>query len=284
MLGNFVNRAGADPQVLRRFHLPSAKPTERGRPRRAGRLRPLHKSLTSSDATARDALLPALRVGNKYMTEQEPWKAYKTDPERTAVIPIRIRRRQLCGLWSRSSEDRGQVARRIQHRTPAGDAASDMVQAGTTLCELPILFEKVEAEVVDAQLAKLESARAEATGGRAECEPQKEIMTFEDFQKLDLRVGEVIACERVPKADRLLNDHPHRLDERTVLSGIAEHFTPEEVGRRALAGQLGSAQNPWHRKPAWSMAETADGSLRFRRSKKARRPATSSDKLPALPI
>ena len=142
-----------------------------------------------------------------------------------------------------------------------------MVQAGTTLGELPILFEKVEAEVVDAQVAKLESARAEATGGRAECEPQKEIMTFEDFQKLDLRVGEVVACERVPKADRLLNLTIRTgLDERTVLSGIAEHFEPEDVvGRRVtlLVNLAPRKIRGIESQGMVLMAETADGSLRF---------------------
>ena len=142
-----------------------------------------------------------------------------------------------------------------------------MIKAGSTLGALSILFEKIEDEVVEAQVAKLESARSASTVGQAKSEPQKEIMTFEDFQKLDLRVGEVVACERVPKADRLLNLTIRTgLDERTVLSGIAEHFTPEEVvGRRVtlLVNLAPRKIRGIESQGMVLMAETADGSLRF---------------------
>jgi len=132
---------------------------------------------------------------------------------------------------------------------------------------LPILFEKVEEATVEAQVAKLESARAAAIGGRTDCEPMKETMTFEDFQKLDLRVGEVVACERVPKADKLLQLTIRTgLDERTVLSGIAEHFAPEDVvGRRVtlLANLAPRKIRGIESQGMVLMAETADGSLRF---------------------
>ena len=222
----------------------------------------------------RDALQAAMgiaRLGNKYMTEQEPWKAFKTDPERTAVIlNTCIQVAANCAVLMEPFLPK--TAAKLQGAfgitQPAWtDAAHDMIQAGTTLGELPILFEKVEAEVVDAQVAKLESARAEAPGGRAECEPQKDIMTFEDFQKLDLRVGEVVACERVPKADRLLNLTIRTgLDERTVLSGIAEHFEPEDVvGRRVtlLVNLAPRKIRGIESQGMVLMAETADGSLRF---------------------
>ena len=222
----------------------------------------------------RDALQAAMgiaRLGNKYMTEQEPWKAFKTDPERTAVIlnaciQVAANCAVLLEPFLPKTAAKLQGVFGISQPTWA-DAASGMVQAGTTLGELPILFEKVEAEVVDAQVAKLESARKEATGGQAESEPQKEIMTFEDFQKIDLRVGEVVACERVPKADRLLNLTIRTgLDERTVLSGIAEHFTPEEVvGRRVtlLVNLAPRKIRGIESQGMVLMAETADGSLRF---------------------
>ena len=92
-------------------------------------------------------------------------------------------------------------------------------------------------------------------------------MTFEDFQKLDLRVGEVVACERVPKADRLLNLTIRTgLDERTVLSGIAEHFEPKDVvGRRVtlLVNLAPRKIRGIESQGMVLMAETADGSLRF---------------------
>ena len=222
----------------------------------------------------RDALQAAMsiaRLGNKYMTEQEPWKAYKTDPARTAVIlNTCIQVTANCAVLMEPFLPK--TARKLQGALGLSDAAwadadPAMIAAGSTLSELPILFEKVDPEVVEAQVAKLETARAEATGGRATCEPQKDIMTFEDFQKLDLRVGEVIACERVPKADRLLNLTIRTgLDERTVLSGIAEHFTPEEVvGRRVtlLVNLAPRKIRGIESQGMVLMAETTDGSLRF---------------------
>lgn len=222
----------------------------------------------------RDALQAAMgiaRLGNKYMTEQEPWKAYKTDPARTAVIlNTCIQVAANCAVLMEPFLPK--TAGKLQGslgltKAKWSDAQPDMIAAGCVLGELPILFEKVESEVVEAQVGKLETARAEATGGRATCEPQKEIMTFEDFQKLDLRVGEVVACERVPKADRLLKLTIRTgLDERTVLSGIAEHFAPEEVvGRRVtlLVNLAPRKIRGIESQGMVLMAETADGSLRF---------------------
>ncbi|HBP45647.1 MAG TPA: methionine--tRNA ligase [Flavobacteriales bacterium] len=222
----------------------------------------------------RDALQAAMgiaRLGNKYMTEQEPWKAYKANPTRAAVIlntciQVAANCAVLLEPFLPKSAAKLQSAFGIENPTWA-DAAPDMIQVGSILSELPILFEKVEAEVVDAQVSKLESARAAANFARPEFKPQKDTMTFEDFQKLDLRVGEVIACERVPKADRLLNlTIRSGLDERTVLSGIAEHFAPEDVvGRRVtlLANLAPRKIRGIESQGMILMAETADGSLRF---------------------
>ena len=222
----------------------------------------------------RDALQAAMgiaRLGNKYMTEQEPWKVFKTDSRRTAVIlNTCIQVTANCAVLMEPFLPK--TATKLQGafgiiQPKWSDAASDMIKAGSTLGALSILFEKIEDEVVEAQVAKLESARSASTVGQAKSEPQKEIMTFEDFQKLDLRVGEVVACERVPKADRLLNLTIRTgLDERTVLSGIAEHFTPEEVvGRRVtlLVNLAPRKIRGIESQGMVLMAETADGSLRF---------------------
>jgi len=222
----------------------------------------------------RDALQEAMgiaRLGNKYMTEQEPWKVFKTDAQRTAVIMNTCA--QVAANCAVLLEPfLPQTAKKLQGAFGIGQSAwssarPDMMSAGQSLGDLPILFEKVEEATVEAQVAKLESARAAAIGGRTDCEPMKETMTFEDFQKLDLRVGEVVACERVPKADKLLQLTIRTgLDERTVLSGIAEHFAPEDVvGRRVtlLANLAPRKIRGIESQGMVLMAETADGSLRF---------------------
>ena len=219
----------------------------------------------------REALHEAMgvaRLGNKYMTEQEPWKVQKTNPERTAVILHHCI--QVAGICSVVLEPFiPRTAKKIQgafgvENATWSSAAADMIPAGRTLNPLPILFEKVEESVVQAQLEKLQASRAET---ETSVQPIKEEMTFDDFQKLDLRVGEVIACERVPKANKLLNLTIRTgLDERTVLSGIAEHFEPDQVvGRRVtvLVNLAPRTMRGIESQGMVLMAETADGGLRF---------------------
>ena len=219
----------------------------------------------------REALHEAMgvaRLGNKYMTEQEPWKVQKTNPERTAVILHHCI--QVAGICSVVLEPFiPRTAKKIQgafgvENATWSSAAADMIPEGRTLNPLPILFEKVEESVVQAQLEKLQASRAET---ETSVQPIKEEMTFDDFQKLDLRVGEVIACERVPKANKLLNLTIRTgLDERTVLSGIAEHFEPEQVvGRRVtvLVNLAPRTMRGIESQGMVLMAETADGGLRF---------------------
>lgn len=219
----------------------------------------------------REALHEAMgvaRLGNKYMTEQEPWKVQKTNPERTAVILHHCI--QVAGICSVVLEPFiPRTAKKIQgafgvENATWSSATADMIPAGRTLNPLPILFEKVEESVVQAQLEKLQASRAET---ETSIQPIKEEMTFDDFQKLDLRVGEVIACERVPKANKLLNLTIRTgLDERTVLSGIAEHFEPNQVvGRRVtvLVNLAPRTMRGIESQGMVLMAETADGGLRF---------------------
>ncbi|MDA0303954.1 MAG: methionine--tRNA ligase [Bacteroidetes bacterium] len=219
----------------------------------------------------REALHEAMgvaRLGNKYMTEQEPWKVQKTNPERTAVILHHCI--QVAGICSVVLEPFiPRTAKKLQgafgvNNAVWASASADMIPAGRELNGLPILFEKVEESVVQAQLEKLQASRAKTA---FTVQPIKEDMTFDDFQKLDLRVGEVIACERVPKANKLLNLTIRTgLDERTVLSGIAEHFEPEQVvGRRVtvLVNLAPRTMRGIESQGMVLMAETADGGLRF---------------------
>jgi methionyl-tRNA synthetase len=221
----------------------------------------------------RDALQAAMgiaRLGNKYMTEQEPWKLKKTDEERTAVIlNTCIQVAANCSVMLEPfipiTAQKMPVAFGM-NQAHWENASGSMIQPGAKLGELPILFEKVEESTVEAQVEKLKSAKAGEPTAAAR-EPLKPMMTFEDFQKLDLRVGEVIACERVPKADKLLQLTIRTgLDERTVLSGIAEHFKPEEVvGRRVtlLANLAPRKIRGVESQGMVLMAESEDGSLRF---------------------
>ena len=277
VLGNFINRV----IVLTRKYYDSAVP-EIDRTKWTTDEDAIVQALESAPGEVaelirrnrfRDALQAAMgvaRLGNKYMTEQEPWKIKKTDEARTAVIlntciQVAANCSVLLEPFIPQTAQKMQAAFGISN-AQWEQASGTMMQPGERLGDLPILFEKVEQSTVDAQVEKLKSAQASAAPAST-CEPLKPMMTFDDFQKMDLRVGEVIACERVPKADKLLQLTIRTgLDERTVLSGIAEHFEPEDVvGRRVtlLANLAPRKIRGVESQGMVLMAESADGSLRF---------------------
>jgi methionyl-tRNA synthetase len=275
VLGNFINRVVVLTQKYYQGQVPvalvSAGETADNAIIEALQMAPERIGALIQRNRFREALHEAMgvaRLGNKYMTEQEPWKVQKTNPERTAVILHHCI--QVAGICSVVLEPFiPRTAKKIQgafgvENATWSTAAADMIPAGRTLNPLPILFEKVEESVVQAQLEKLQASRAKT---EPTVQPIKEEMTFDDFQKLDLRVGEVIACERVPKANKLLNLTIRTgLDERTVLSGIAEHFEPEQVvGRRVtvLVNLAPRTMRGIESQGMVLMAETADGGLRF---------------------
>jgi methionyl-tRNA synthetase len=277
VLGNFINRV----IVLTRKYYESAVP-EIDRTKWTADEDAIIQALESAPGEVaelirrnrfRDALQAAMgvaRLGNKYMTEQEPWKIKKTDEARTAVIlntciQVAANCSVLLEPFIPQTAQKMQAAFGISN-AQWEQAGGTMMHQGERLGDLPILFEKVAESTVDAQVEKLKSAQASAAPAST-CEPLKPMMTFDDFQKMDLRVGEVIACERVPKADKLLQlTIKTGLDERTVLSGIAEHFKPEEVvGRRVtlLANLAPRKIRGVESQGMVLMAESADGSLRF---------------------
>jgi methionyl-tRNA synthetase len=227
----------------------------------------------------RDALQEAMgliRHGNKYLTELEPWKQIKTDQNRALyTLYWSIQVAGAAGVLLAPFLPR--TAKRIAEAFSVdqkhwGDCGSPIVAAGMQLSSLPILFQKVEEETVIALKARLghrpESPENPSTPTEPPViSPAKPPIAFEDFSKLDLRVGEVIACERVPKADKLLRLTIRTgLDERTVLSGIAEHFQPEEVlGRKVtlLANLAPRTIRGIESQGMVLLASTASGGLRF---------------------
>ena len=176
------------------------------------------------------------RIGNRYITETEPWKVWKTDPERvktilhvclqlTANLSIAFepflpfssaRLREMLGLDTFRWEQLGTM---------------DILKAGHQLGEPALLFEKIEDSVIEAQLNKLEETKRQNEAAEYKPEPVKENIPFEDFEKLDIRVGLVTACEKVKKSKKLLKFH---IDDgtpegRTILSGIAQYYDDPQV-------------------------------------------------------
>ena len=230
----------------------------------------------------RDALNEAMnvaRLGNKYLQEQEPWKVYKQDPAQAgAALYVAT---QIMGIASivfepflptTVSKLRGMLN---QNGVPNWEKSNQeiVVPAGTQLGESALLFSKIEDEQVEAQRQKLqasaaanEAAKAPSTTEKTHM-PQKDDISFDQFMSMDLRVGTILEAERVPKADRLLKFLVDTgLDQRTIVSGIAEHFSPEEmVGKKVtvLMNLPPRKIRGVESQGMLLMAEDGDGSLRL---------------------
>ena len=195
----------------------------------------------------RDALAYALnmaRVGNKYLTDTEPWKVAKTDMDRTASILYTSL--QICADLSIvfapflpfTAVKLNRILNVEQLPWDRLDG-SELLPAGHVLGAPELLFDKIEDDAIERQMAKLEASK-EANAKRAEEEkdkhplPGKPECTFEDFEKMDIRTATVLAAEKVPNTEKLLKlTIDTGLDQRTIVSGIALHYTPEEmVGKR----------------------------------------------------
>lgn len=186
----------------------------------------------------RDAQKEAMnlaRIGNKYLADSEPWKIVKTDPERVkTILHIAL---QLVGnlaiafepfLPFSSQKLRGMLGMGKVEWDRLGSL--DLLPAGHRLAEPELLFEKIEDSLVEAQVQKLLDTKKANEAASYKAQPVRPDIAFEDFEKLDIRVGTVTACERVPKADKLLKfEIADGLENRTIVSGIAKHYAPEDL-------------------------------------------------------
>ena len=182
------------------------------------------------------------RIGNRYITECEPWKVWKTDPKRVETI-LNISLQLVANLSIAfepflpfsSKELRNLINLAEYDWTQLG--STDILAAGHQLNEPHLLFEKIEDETIDAQLQKLEDTKKANEAANYKAEPIKKDVDFEDFEKMDIRVGHIVHCEKVKKSKKLLK---FTIDdgtgtERTILSGIAAFYEPEQlIGKDVL--------------------------------------------------
>ena len=186
----------------------------------------------------REALKEAMnlaRLGNKYLADTEPWKLAKTDMERVATIlniSLQITANLAIAFAPFLPMSSEKLCKMLAIDLPAWTdlGRSDLIKAGHTLGEASLLFEKIEDDVIEAQIQKLQATKEANEAAEDHAAPIAENIDFEDFLKLDIRVGTVTECTKVPKADKLLQ---FRIDDglggRTIVSGIAEHYAPEEL-------------------------------------------------------
>ena len=180
------------------------------------------------------------RAGNKYLAEQEPWKKIKTDPERAAVI-LALAARMAAFIGQAAEAFLPFTAARIRNAFGMELMSWEELKKidparwlqGVSAKNPGLLFDKIEDEKMDEQRARLTQSEAEQSTAPA-VDPQKETVDFDSFQKMDIRVAQILSAERVPKTDKLLKfEVDTGLDRRTVVSGIAEFFDPKDlVGKR----------------------------------------------------
>lgn len=240
ILGNFVNRAmvltfkyfdGIVPQPGELADVDSAAIAE---------IRQSVEALTAALDTFhfREALKEAMniaRIGNRYLQETEPWKVAKTDPERVkTILNVAI---QICANIAIAFEPFLPFMSEKHLRMLNGDKISwdmlgcfDLVPAGAQLQQPELLFEKIEDDVIQAQLDRLAAIKEQNKLKAWQPEPQAAPVDFDTFLKLDIRVGKVLDCQAVPKADKLLR---FLIDDgmgtRTIVSGIAKYYKPEDL-------------------------------------------------------
>ncbi|WP_224485110.1 methionine--tRNA ligase [Robertkochia aurantiaca] len=188
---------------------------------------------------ASQQLMNLARLGNKYLADEEPWKQIKTDPERVqSIMYVAIQITAALAVVSEpllpfTSAKLKAMLSPEKEFTPDWKAVTEaeaLIPSGTVLGKAELLFSKIEDKDVSEQLEKLENTKKMNEAANKTAEPQKETSTFDDFTKMDLRVGTIIEAEKMPKADKLLVLKVDTgIDTRTVVSGIAKSFKPEDI-------------------------------------------------------
>ena len=186
----------------------------------------------------RDAQKEAMnlaRIGNKYIADSEPWKVVKTDPERVkTVIYISLQLTANLAIafepFLPFSSEKLRKMLNMESFEWNRLGRTDLLQAGHRLAKPELLFEKIEDDVIEAQVQKLLDTKKANEEANYKAKPIRENIAFEDFQKLDIRVGTVLECTKVPKADKLLCFKiADGLENRTIVSGISKFYKPEEL-------------------------------------------------------
>ena len=277
VLGNFVNRALVLTQKYYAGVVPACGELTEYDQQTIAELSTIKESLEHNieNYRFREALKDAMnfaRIGNKYLADSEPWKLVKTDAERVKTIlniALQITANIATAIEPFMPFSAAKILGMLAVDKFGWDTlgSMDLIAAGHTIGTPTLLFEKIEDNVIQRQLDKLEATKAANAAAEVKAEPQKEACTFDDFQKMDIRVSTILAAEKVAKTKKLLKlTVDTGIDQRTIVSGIAEHFSPEElIGQQVLV--LVNLQ-PRELKGILSqgmilMAEDATGALRL---------------------
>ncbi|MAP55802.1 methionine--tRNA ligase [Altibacter sp.] len=226
---------------------------------------------------AQQELMNVARLGNKYLADEEPWKTVKTDEARTrTVMYVALQVASALAILSEPflpfTSEKLKTTLRLSttNGTSAWDSVSNsdaLLTPGHTIGKGGLLFSKIEDEQIQKQLEKLQASKKMNEAAKNAVIPQKETIQFDDFTKLDIRVGTIVEAEKMPKAKKLLVLKVDTgIDVRTIVSGIAESFTPEEiVGRKVtvLVNLAPRALRGVDSEGMILMTETPEGKLVF---------------------
>ncbi|MCM1093008.1 MAG: methionine--tRNA ligase [Lachnospiraceae bacterium] len=240
ILGNFVNRAVVLTEKYFGGTVPEAGALEKIDQEAFNELAEIKQSLSDNldHFRFRDALKDAMniaRLGNKYLQETEPWKVSKTDMDRTAsILNVAL---QLCGSIAVAFEPFTPFASKklctilgIENLNWAMVGDQNLIPAGRKLGTVELLFEKIEDPAIEAQIKRLEDSKLQNKLNNWKVTPQAPAVDFDTFKKCDIRVGTVLECKKVPKADKLLQFLiDDGMNKRTIVSGIAKYYNPEDL-------------------------------------------------------
>lgn len=276
IFGNFINRA----VVLTHKYFDGKVPTQ-------GVIEPVDQSVIDAIAQfptriaesidqfrfreAQSHLIDLARLGNKYLADTEPWKLMKTDEPRVQTI-LNLATQIAANLTILCEPFLPFTSKRLEgilnyHNTGWKTAGSaELIAEGHQLNKATLLFEKVEDEIIAKQIDKLKTPEVEMEETVAVA-PQKETINFDDFLKMDIRTGTILEAEAVPKSNKLLKFKVDTgIDQRTVLSGIAKHYSPEEMVGKQVTILVNLAPRKimgFESEGMILMAEDADGSIRL---------------------
>ena len=218
-------------------------------------------------------LMNLARLGNKYLTETEPWKTIKTDEKRVETIlnialqisaNLALLAEPFLPFTSKKLKDMMGLSAKSSWNM-AGSA--DLVQEGIILPKPALLFERIEDKAIEAQVQKLLDTKKANEALEKQAGPAKENINFDDFSKMDIRVGTILEAEKVAKTKKLLKLKVDTgIDQRTIVSGIAEYYKPEEIIGKQVSVLVNLSPKTLRGIESQGMilmAEDADGSLQF---------------------
>ncbi|MGK0494430.1 MAG: methionyl-tRNA synthetase [Maribacter sp.] len=283
IFGNFINRVVVLTNKYYEGEVPKAVSFSEVDVETLAALKQFPETISSSIERYRfreagQELMNLARLGNKYLADEEPWKVIKQDEERVKTImyvalqiatALAVLSEPFLPFTSKKLKTILNVSLSAVEGLKWNDVSTKetLLQAGHTINKAELLFRKVEDQEIDAQLAKLEATKKANEQMNKAVEPQKDAITFDDFSKLDMRVGTIIEAEKMAKAKKLLVLKVDTgLDVRTIVSGIAESFTPEEIiGKQVtvLVNLAPRALRGVESEGMILMTENADGKLVF---------------------